>query len=158
MDIVEVSEMFAGGVVGDVLELGFEVGGIPDAVFMIAGVPDFAGRLIADGEGIAAFDELDGACGALVDCWCDEDVDVVGHDGEAMELELSGVAVAEESGDEKICVCGALEVAVALEGEDGDGVGALRLSDRGHGREHTPGAKALFFGGLGGPRLKPWLT
>jgi hypothetical protein len=41
-------------------------------------------------------------------------------------------------------------VAMTLEGEDRDGVGALRLTDGGHGREHTPGAKALFFCGREG--------
>ena len=81
---------------------------------------------------------------------CYEDVDVIGHHGEAMELELSGISIAEKDADEELCIRGALEVAMTLEGEDRDGVGALRLTDGGHGREHTPGAKALFFCGREG--------
>jgi hypothetical protein len=134
--------MFAGGIVGDVVKLGCEVGVIADAVFVIAGVPDLAQRLLPGGEGLATLDELDAAGGALVDRWCDEGVDVIGHHGEAMELEVFGVSIAEESGDEEFSVRGALEVAMALKGEDSDGVGTLRLSDGGHGGEHIPGAKA----------------
>ena len=42
-----------------------------------------------------------------------EDVDVVGHDGEAVQLEFASVAITEEGCDEEFGVCGELEVAMA---------------------------------------------
>jgi hypothetical protein len=70
---------------------------------------------------------------------------VVGHDYERVELEAVFVAVLEEVGDEEFGVGCALEVAVSLEGKDGDGVGALILTDCGHAEESIPhGLKPLF--------------
>ena len=111
-------------------------------MFVISGVPDFAGELFADGVRISAFDELDTAGRALIDCWGDEDVEMVGHDRECMECEFALVAIAEECSDHELGVLGALEYTVALMSEDGNGVGALLLADGSHAREHTPGAKA----------------
>jgi hypothetical protein len=65
-------------------------------------------------------------------------VDVIGHDYESMELEVAFVAVLEESFDEKFGVGCALEVAVSLEGQDRDGVGALLLADCGHREKAYP--------------------
>ena len=70
-------------------------------------------------------------------------MNVVGHDDESVELEAIFVSMLEEGCDEEFGVGCALEVAMLLEGRDGDGVGALLLADCGHGGEHTPGAKAL---------------
>jgi hypothetical protein len=146
--------LLAFGVVSYVAELCIEVFGVADAVFVIAGVPDFAEGLIADGEGVSAFDELDAAGCGMVDGWSDEDVDVVGHDGEAVKKEAAFVSVLEEAGDEEFGVGCALEVAVSPEGQDGDGVGALLLTDGGHMEESIPqGLKPLFFLGVG--RAKP---
>jgi hypothetical protein len=48
---------------------------------------------------------------------------------------------------------------MTLVGEDGDGVGALLVTDRSHAREHTPGVKTpSVLWGAGGPSLKAWLT
>ncbi len=105
---------------------------------MVPGVPDLAGALLAGGEGVAALDELDAAGCALVYGRGDEDVDVVRHDCAGMEGELALVLVAEERGDEELGVRGALEVAAALVGEDGEGVGAQLLSDGGHVEESIP--------------------
>ncbi len=127
-----VDPVFPGGIVGDVEELVVEVMGVADSVFVVAGVPDLAGRLLAGGEGVSPLDELDAAGGALVHCGCDQEVDVVGHDGEGVELELGCVPVAEECCDEEFGVYGSLEMAMPLVGEDGQGVGALLLPDRGH--------------------------
>jgi hypothetical protein len=86
-------------------------------------------------------------------------MDVVGHDCEAVELETVFVAVLEEGGDEEFGVGCALEVAMSLEGQDRDCVGALLWRIVGIERKHTPGAKALFLpGSKGGPSLKAWLT
>src|ERR1700678_2578253 len=125
-------------VVGDVLLLSFKVWPVADAVFVVAGVPDFAFELFADGEGKTALDELDAAGGTLVHGWCDENVDVVGHDGEGVEGEAALVAVAEEGRHHELCVCSALEEAVALVSENRNGIGALRLTDGGHERRAYP--------------------
>ena len=78
------SSLLACGVVGDVLKLGFKVGVVADVVFVIAGVPDFAERLFASRERVAAFDELEAAGGALIDRGRDENMYVIRHDREAV--------------------------------------------------------------------------
>ena len=80
-------------------------------------------------------------------------MDVVGHHCEAVELEAAFAAMLEEHCDEEFGVGCALEVAMSLEGQNSDGVGALLLPDCGHRGEHTLGAKAPFF--LPGWRAKP---
>jgi len=107
-------------------------------VVVISAVPDLAGGLLAYCEGVCALDVLHTLCCRLVDGWRDEDMDVVGHDDEAMELEAAFLAMLEERCDEEFGVGCALEVAMLLEGRDGDRVGALRLADRGHGRKAYP--------------------
>jgi hypothetical protein len=56
-------------------------------------VPDFSGRLLAHGEGVATFDELEAAGGALIARRCDEGVGVIGQHSETVELELPGVSI-----------------------------------------------------------------
>ena len=72
-------------------------------------------------------------------------MDVIWHDDKAVELEAALVSMLEERCDEEFGVGCALEVAMLLEGLDGDRVSALLLADCGHGGEHTPGAKAPFW-------------
>ena len=74
-------------------------------------MPDFAGKWLPDGEGEAAFDELDGFARGFGGG--EEDVEVVGHDHVAVEEEAGLVAVAEEGGEEEFGVCGGLEEATA---------------------------------------------
>jgi hypothetical protein len=138
VDVGVVDQVAAFWVSGYVGLLVFEVFFIADAVFVVAGVPDFAFELFADGEGKTALDELDAAGGTLVHGWCDENVDVVGHDGEGVEGEAALVAVAEEGRHHELCVCSALEEAVALVSENRNGIGALRLTDGGHERRAYP--------------------
>ena len=85
---------------------------------------------------------------------------MVGHDDEAVELEAAFGLILEEGLDEEVGVGCSLEVAMSLEGQYGDGVGALRLTDGGHAEESIPqGLKPLFLSGVvGGPSLKAWLT
>jgi hypothetical protein len=52
--------------------------------------------------------------GGFVRGWRDEDVRVVGHDDEAVELEAAFVAMMEKRGDKGFCVGCALEVAMSL--------------------------------------------
>ena len=146
-------------IVRDIELLGCEVLDVANAVFVTTRVPDLAGELIANGKGIASFDELDAARGALVDGWRDEDVNVVRHDDESVEGKAALVAIAEESLNHQLGVRGALEQALTLMGEDSDGVGLRLLADRGHSEESIPqGLKPRSIGGPGGPRLKPWVT
>jgi hypothetical protein len=101
--------------------------------------------LTAGSEGVSTFDELDAFCCRLVNGRCNENVDVIGHDDEAVELEPVFGLMLEERLDEEFGVGCALEVAVSLECQYGDGVGALLLADCGHAYEHTqskPDAKA----------------
>ena len=62
VDVGVVFVLFTSGVVLDVEELVFEVVCVSYAMVMIAGVPDFAWGLIAGGERVSAFDELDAFC------------------------------------------------------------------------------------------------
>ena len=81
-------------------------------------------------------------------------MDVVRHDYESVELEAVFVAMMEERCDEEFGVGCALEVAVSLEGQDRDRVGALLLADCGHTGGSIPqGLKPLFLMPLG--RAKP---
>jgi hypothetical protein len=72
--------------------------------------------LIADGEGVATFDELNAFCCGLIFDGRDENVRVIGHDDEAVELEAAFVTMLEEHCDEEFGVGCALEVAMLLEG------------------------------------------
>ena len=167
-----IHEVLSSGIVGDVEKLGAEVVFVTDSVFVIAGVPDVTGFLVLGSERIAALDELNAARRADVRGGRDKDVDVIGHDGEAMKQKFGRVSIAKESGDEKLGVFCALEMPVAIECEDGDGVGVELLADRGHAKESIPqGLKPLLSNGggrakaealayleAGPPRLKPWPT
>ena len=63
MDVGIVFVAFTGWVVCDVEALIVEVVCVSYAVFIISGVPDFSWGLIADSEGVSAFDVLDAFCG-----------------------------------------------------------------------------------------------
>ena len=54
--------LLADCVVLDVSELVVEVVGVSYAVLVTSVVPDFAGRLLADCEGVASFDVLNASC------------------------------------------------------------------------------------------------
>ena len=121
-----------GGIVCYVCELGLVVSGVSDAILVMARVPDFSGRLFSGCEGVSALDELYAARGVLVDGGRDQDVDMVGHDGESMKLELAGVAVSEKRCDEELGVRGELKMAMTLVCRDPDRVGADALAEGGH--------------------------
>ena len=81
---------------------------------MISGVPNVA-RLRAGCVGIAALDQLNAAGCALVDGRRDEQMNVVGHDGEGVQPEFAGVSITEDCFDKKPGVGFALEVPMLLE-------------------------------------------
>jgi hypothetical protein len=62
VDVGIVFVVFASGVVLDVEELSVVVVGVPDAVLVILGVPDLSWGLLADCEGVSAFDVLNAPC------------------------------------------------------------------------------------------------
>lgn len=62
MDVWIVLVLFSSGVVLDVQKLAVEVVGVSDAMLVIAGVPDFSCGLLADCEGVSAFDVLNAPC------------------------------------------------------------------------------------------------
>jgi len=146
-------------IISDIEPLGLEVLDVPDSVFVASGVPDLARVLVANRERETALDQLDAARGALVDGRRDEDVNVIGHDDEAVEGEAFLVAIAEERLDHELGVCSALEDPFTLMRKDREGVGLRLLTDSGHGKDGIPqGLKPGFCGAPGGPRLKPWVT
>ena len=65
-------------------------------------------------------------------------MNVIGHDCEGVELETALVAMLEQSFDEEFGVGCSLEVAMLLEGRDGDGVRAWFLADCGHREKAYP--------------------
>ena len=102
---------------------------VGDAVCVVSIQPDFAVELIAHGEREPALDELDAAFDGLVRSGCDEHVDVIGHDDEAVEREAGLIAVTEEGVHHKIRVDGALENSVTLVRDGGDSEGLGLNSD-----------------------------
>ena len=118
--------------------------------------PDFAGVVFADGEGEAAFDELNAALDGVVGGGSEEDVDMVGHDGEGVEGEAALFAIAEERGEHDFRGRGALEDSEALmrDGSDGEGFGVDADAEV-RRRGHVSGAKARSFGGSLMSGLKP---
>ena len=62
-----VAHVLPSGIIRDVKKLSSEVAFFADAVLMITRVPDVTGVHVFRSEGIAAFDELNAACGADVD-------------------------------------------------------------------------------------------
>jgi hypothetical protein len=132
MDVRVILKPFPSGIVRYVEQLSSEILFIADAMFVITGVPDSGGTLMRERKGVATFDELNASCRADVDCGRNQHVDMVRQDGEAMKGKLSSVAIAEERGDEELCVFGSLEVSVAVQGQNSDCIGAERLAGRGH--------------------------
>lgn len=77
----------------------------------------------------------------------DQDVNVVGHNDEAVELKASLFAVTRERVHHKVGVFGALKDAPALMGDRGDGEGfGLNANAAGGIGRHISGAKARFVG------------
>ena len=121
------------------------VGRIGYAMGVITILPDFTFAFVADGERETTFDELDAAFNALVGGGCQQSVQVIGHDDEAVELEAALFAVAEKGRHHEVGVGGALEDAVSLvrDRSDGEGLGIDSNSWVGK-RRHISGAKAQF--------------
>ena len=143
-----VCEVFAGGVLGDVVNLVGEIFLVADAVLVKTVLPDFSGILGSEREGEAAFDKLGSAFDGFF--WGEDDVEMIRHDDEGVEEKFISLAVAGEGGNDKFSVLSFLEDAAALVGDGSEGVGA---GDESHfwswcgwkGR-HTSGAKAPVLG------------
>jgi hypothetical protein len=122
VDVWIIGVFFSFWVVGDVEPLALKIVQITDAMLVIARVPDISVELLADREGEAAFDELKTSCSSSIDGRCDEDMDVIWHGDEGVESEAALITIAEEDFNHEFGVCSALKDAVALVGENRDGV------------------------------------
>jgi hypothetical protein len=143
MNVGVILHIFARRVIGDVEELVVVVVRVCDAVGVVAVLPDFFREVFAHGKGKAALYQLDAAFDGVIVGRRDQDVNVVGHDDEAVEPEAALSAVARERIHHEVGVCGALKDATALMGNHGDREG-FRLNAnafRGIGG-HISGAKA----------------
>ena len=130
-------------VIGDVEELIVVVARICDSMRVVAVLPNLSGEVIANGERKASLDQLDAALDGVIVGRRDQDVNVIGHDDEAVELKAALFAVTRERIHHEVGVCGALKDAPALMGDrsDGEGFGLNANALRGIGG-HISGAKA----------------
>jgi hypothetical protein len=113
-------EAGADGVVVDVVEAGEEVLAVADTVLGEAGLPDGEFRVEAVRE--AALDKAHGAFDGDFERG-EEEMDVVGHDDEGVELEVAFVAIVLECFDEERGVGVELEEGAAVGGGAGYEVG-----------------------------------
>lgn len=147
MDVCVSLNIFACWVVGDVEELVVVVASICDAMLVVAALPDLSGEVLANCEGEASLDQLDAAFDGVIVGWRDQDVNVVGHDDEAVESKATLFAITREGIQHEVGVCGALEYATALMGDRGYGEGfGLNANAVGGVGGHISGAKARFVG------------
>jgi hypothetical protein len=123
MDVGVVLNVFACWVIDDVEELIVVVASICDVVGVVAVLPDFSREVFANGEGKAALYQLDAAFDGVIVGGRDQDVNVVGHDDEAVESKAALSALARERVHYEVGVCGALKDATALMGDRSDGEG-----------------------------------
>ena len=84
MNVRMILNAFAFWVIGDVEELIVVVACVCDAVGVVAVLPDFSREVFANGEGEASLDQLDAAFDGVIMGGRDQDVNMVGHDGEAV--------------------------------------------------------------------------
>jgi hypothetical protein len=126
------AEPRADGIVVDVVAVGEEVGVVADAAVSKATLPDW--KLSAEAVREAAFDEHHGSFQAD-DLGCEEEMEVVGHDDEGVELVVAFVAVMLESVEEELGCGSDLEesFAVISLGADEEGAVACCSGRDGHG-------------------------
>jgi len=94
-------------------------------MFMIARVPYLFRRERPRGEGVTAFDELNALWQRLIKRSCDEQMDVLWHDCEAVQLEFVLLAIAEERLEKQVSVGRFLKVAEMKESRNREGVGLV---------------------------------
>jgi hypothetical protein len=100
----------------NVIAANVEVRNVADAVVREAALPD--GKLGSEPMGVASLDESD--C-ALQGClWCEEKMDVVGHNDESVKLVVALGSIVLESFDEEFGVALDLKEMAAIVGSAGD--------------------------------------
>ena len=104
----------------DVEEARVEVEAVADAVVREGTLPD--GKAGGEAVGEAALDEAHGAFEGLG--WGEEEMDVVGHDDEGVQLVVAFCAVVLKGLQEELGVGGELEEAAGVVGAAGDEEGA----------------------------------
>ncbi len=134
---------FSDRVVGDVSKLILIVGCVREAVRMVSVLPEVALEVVADGEGKAAFDELHATLDGLIREGCQQGVEMVRHDDEAVECEAGLITVPKKCVDHESRSRGALEDAAALRCDNSDGERfGIDSHSRAAIRRHISGAKA----------------
>src|SRR5258707_14117169 len=117
MDVRVILNVFSFWVVGDVEKLIVVVVRVCDAMRVAAFLPNLSGEVIANGEGKASLDQLNAALDGMIVGRRDQDVNVVGHDDEAVESKAALFAVTRERVHHEVGVCGALKDLTALMGD-----------------------------------------
>jgi hypothetical protein len=105
------------GIIDDIQDLIAEIAVIGHAMGMVALLPNFACKFFADCERKPALDELCASFDRLLRTGRQEDVDVVRHDDEGVQVKFARVAVAEERCDKEFGDCVALKDAATLMGD-----------------------------------------
>ena len=75
-------------------------------------------------KGKASFDELHGLLNGDVGSGCEEEMEMIGHEDEGVDLVAAFGAVVVEEAQKEVGVCVGLEEAAALGGNGGDEIGA----------------------------------
>ena len=116
-------QVSAGGVLVDVVPVGFEVFAVTNAVVGVAALPD--GELGGEAVGEAAFDSAE-AHGAFEGdgLRSEEEMNVVGHDDEGVEEVVALGAVVLEGFEEELAIGGELKEAAGVVGTGGYEVSA----------------------------------
>ena len=125
------AEMGAHGIGVDVIAVRIQVARIFDAALCEAVLPDGHARFEAEGE--SALDELHGLLDGDVLCGREQQVNVVGHQDECVELIAAFGAVVSKEVEEKVRVRVGLKEAPAIRRDGGDEESAdLLRSEFGH--------------------------
>jgi len=128
-----VAEMGANGIGVDVIAVGIQIACIFDAALCKAVLPDRHARFETERE--STLDELHGLFEGDVLCRRDQDMNVIGHEDECVELVASFGAVVFEQVEEKVRVRVGLKEAAAIRGHGGDEEGADFLRGEFHAGE-----------------------
>ncbi len=133
------TETRADGVLADVVAMGVVVARVFDAAKREALFPD--GHFGFESEGEAPFDVLHGLLDGDVGRGREEEMEVVGHEDEGVELVAAFGAVVVEELEEEVGVVVDLEEAAAISGNGGDEEGADFLRGEVHEGEVRAGRR-----------------
>ena len=135
------NELCLHGILMDIHAMSLKVRRVADAMIRESFLPDFAAAdFLADGVRIAAFDELHGALEGDVSRGRDEQMHVIWHEHEGMELKASLAPIVIEGLEEQPGVVFYDEESSTLEGCRGDEIRSGRRSEAGRFHLRWPSA------------------